>query len=549
VNGDPTVPISLGYWILALVPVVTLLVLLIGLRWSAAQAGATGFLVTAALALIFFETPMKTLGVATAKGFWDALFILYIVWGALLLYEVARAGQVFDSFREGISSFTPNQLVQFLAFAFVFVLFLQSTAGFGTPIAVVAPLLIGLGVRPVWAVSLALIGHVWGNTYGSLAISWVAMELVVDVSEATTTHLVASGLLFGAVAASGFTLTYLYGGMSAIRNGWPLLVALVAIYGIGQMIVAPIVPEMAAIMPATIAVGALFVIARRSRYQEADVIEREERILQDKETDSESEAGAEDATGAEQQGEKPSLAFGFVPYFALIAFTLLGAGLTEFSDRLDNIAWGFFFPEVSTGYDIVQGAEDPYSALNPISHAGTAILLSAVVGYAVFRKRGYIAAEERPTILKNLTKNAVPTSVAIVGFLTLAAIMEHSGQTYVLANGLADVLPSLLYPAAALVIGVLGAFITSSNTASNVLFAPLHVETASLLNVSEGAVLGSQMAGGAFGNAIAPANVALGTGTAQIAGKEGAVLRTTLIWTLAVTAIGAVGVTLVALML
>jgi lactate permease len=109
--------------------------------------------------------------------------------------------------------------------------------------------------------------------------------------------------------------------------------------------------------------------------------------------------------------------------------------------------------------------------------------------------------------------------------------MDHVGFTEVLAQGIADVSPPAVFAFVAVFIGVLGAFMTSSNTASNILFAPLQSETAATLEgLSQAQVLASQSTGGAIGNAIAPANVVLGTGTAGATGQEGEVLRYTLVW-------------------
>ena len=539
---EPTIPISLPFWLLSLTPIVVLLVLLVVARWTAAQAGPIGYLTAALLGLLFFQMPIDTLAIGTAKGFWDAVFILYIVWTALALYELVRAAHVFDVFREGIQEFTPNRLVQFFAFGLVFVLFLQSTAGFGTPIAVVAPLLVGLGIKPLYAVSLALIGHVWGNSYGGLAISWIAMNLVVPVTQPTVTLLVSSLLLAIAVAASALTLAIVFGGRRALKDAWLLLVALIALYGLGQMAIAPFIPELAAIVPATLGLGAIYWLGRMPRYQEEMAGDVRQEIL----AEGDGELGADDgrprpeaATGGGEAGRRPSLAIGFIPYYGLVGFMLLGLALTQFVPALAGIGLGFGFPATATGYGIAQEATPVYSGLNPIDHPGTAILLSVILGYVVFASRGYIPRDEYKPLLRRVAKNAVPTSVAIVGFLAMSSTMEHSGQIYVLAQGIAAVLSPALYAGAAVLIGILGAFMTSSNTASNILFSPLHVEAAQALGINQGLVLGGQMAGGAYGNAIAPANVALGTGTARIAGQEGAVLRQTLPWALGVGLLGA----------
>jgi lactate permease len=131
-------------------------------------------------------------------------------------------------------------------------------------------------------------------------------------------------------------------------------------------------------------------------------------------------------------------------------------------------------------------------------------------------------------ILSSVVSDAVPSSVAVLSFLVLSRVMDHSGQVTVLAQGIAEVAPPVVYAFAANWIGVLGAFMTSSNTASNVLFAPLQQQVAMTEGISEATIIAAQSTGGAIGNAIAPANVVLGTGTAGIVGREGEVLRKTL---------------------
>jgi lactate permease len=541
---EPTVPINIFYWVIALLPVVALLVLLAILRWSAAQAGPIGFFIGAILALLLFQTPLETIGVATVKGFWDAVFILYIVWTALLLYEVVKTAGVFETFQREISEFTPNRLVQYLAFGLVFVLFLQSTAGFGTPIAVVAPLLIGLGIKPLYAVTLALIGHVWGNTFGSLAISWIAMNLIVDPSEPTAILISSAVLLAIAVIASIITLVWFFGGRQALSHAWPLILIFGAIYGLGQIVIAPLIPELAAVLPASVALAVIFFIPRIERFNKPMDLKPNKDIMEEGAEDIGKGQKKKSPSGKGRGKKRPPLVAGFVPYIALVVFSILGLLLTEFIPALGDVAFGPATIQTTTGYGIVREAEDQYSPLNPIGHAGTHILLAALVGYFFFRQRGHIRPDDTGGLLRRTAKNAVPPTVAIIGFLTLAQVMDHSGQTFVLAQGLAAISPPNLYAAAAVFVGIIGAFITSSNTASNVLFAPLHVEAAASLGIGDGAVLGGQMAGGALGNAIAPANVALGTGTAGISGQEGPVLRITLVWTLAVGVLAAIVIVL-----
>jgi lactate permease len=133
---------------------------------------------------------------------------------------------------------------------------------------------------------------------------------------------------------------------------------------------------------------------------------------------------------------------------------------------------------------------------------------------------------------------AIPASIAVISFLVMAKLMDHSGQVLVLAEGTASVATPNTYGFLSPLIGSLGAFMTSSNTASNILFGGLQQQTAAQLGgISEALVLGGQSAGGAIGNAISPGNVILGTTAAGIVGREGDVLRVTIPWVAAVGAL------------
>ena len=154
-------PVDLLHWLLAFLPILVLAFLLVQLRWTAQQAGAAGIFVAAAIAFVIFKTPLETLAVAGAKGVWDAVFILLVIWPALLLYQIMSQAGGYDALRQGITRMSRNELFAIVALGWVFASFLQGIDGFGTPIAIVAPLLVAFGVRPVYAVAIPIIGHIW----------------------------------------------------------------------------------------------------------------------------------------------------------------------------------------------------------------------------------------------------------------------------------------------------------------------------------------------------------------------------------------------------
>jgi lactate permease len=513
-------PLTFGFWLLAAAPLAVILVLLVWLRWTAAQAGATGFFAAAVIAWLGFAAGFNVLAMATAKGIWDGIFILYVVWPALLLYEVTQKSGAFDVIRQGVERYTKSRLLLVLAFGWVFASFLQGIAGFGAPIAIVAPLLVGIGVAPVMAVVIPLIGHAWANMFGTLAVAWLAMVRVVDIGNPTLTAFFSALFLWIPNLFAGLTIAWLYGRWAAVKRAVPAVAAVSLVHGGGQLFLVTVNPILANFIPATLALGVIFAIERLPYYREAEPIKSP--IFK-----------GEEPRAADGGRPEMSVNTALFPYYFLIAITLIGLLIPPVTDFLERVEVGFPFPAAETGFGVATGAVRFYGAFAVFSHPGTFLLVAAMAGYLLFKRRGRYGAGAEKDIGRGMTNNAIPASIAILGFLTLSQIMDHAGMVRVLAVGIAAVSPAVVYAFLANFIGILGSFMTSSNTASNILFSPLQQETAQATVLSPSQVLGGQAVGGAVGNSIAPTNVVLGTGTAQIIGKEGEVLRYTIPWALA----------------
>ncbi|MBX9819113.1 L-lactate permease [Afipia birgiae] len=524
------IPVDFLHWFLAFLPIVALAFLLIQLRWTAQQAGAAGIFIAAAVAFFIFKAPLETLAVAGAKGVWDAMFILLVIWPALLLYQIMNQAGGYDALRQGITRMSRNELFIIVALGWVFASFLQGIDGFGTPIAVVAPLLVAFGVRPIYAVAIPIIAHIWAKFFGTLGVGWLATLQVVDLDEATTIATAyQSGLLIIIQAVlGGFTVVWLYGRWPAIRHAWPLVLIIAAIQGVGQIIVALMDPVLAAFIPATAAMLALYPLSRWPRYANPanDIVDRPAMLA--------SHAG-DYADKAPPMG----LGMSFFPYILLTVLALGTSMIDPIKNALGSFTFGFPFPKVTTGYGITNAAATPYSALAPLTHPGASLIVTALVTWGLYKARGYYnawaitAKAKQKGVLRGLFESAVPASVPILAFLVMAGLMNHSGQNETLALGISAIAPAYAFAFLSNGIGVIGAFTTSSSTSSNVLFSDLQVTLARLKGLPEATILAAQSAGGAIGNAIAPANVVMGASTAGISGQEGAILRKTLPWTLA----------------
>jgi lactate permease len=530
---DTQLPVDLLHWGLALAPLVVLLVLLVGLRWKAPEAAPVGFAVAAAVALLAYDAPWETLAVAGAKGIWDGIFILYVIWPALLLYRVADRAGAFVALREGIERFSDNELFLVLAFGWVFASFLQGITGFGAPIAIVAPLLIALGVKPVYAVVLPLIGHAWANLFGTLAVAWLATLQVVDLQNEGATAFQSALLLWIPNLMAGIGIAWLFGRGAAVLHALPMVLIISAIHGGGQLLLSQWNPVLAAFLPATLALVALYPLSEWKRYSEETESIGDRHAMQEEDP----ERAKHERQEYEEEEPEPvmGLAMALMPYGVLAVLTVATLVITPIEAALERFEVGFHFPAVETGMGVVEEAEQPYSPFAPLTHPGTFLLLASGIAWAVYRSRNYYEqwsqrTDETEGIVSGVLGDAVPASIAVLIFLVMSTVMDHSGQTTVLALGIAQVAPTLAFAGAANGIGLLGSFMTSSNTASNILFAPLQQTVAGAEGLSESAIIAAQHAGGAIGNSVSPANVVLGTGTAGIVGQEGAVLRKTLPW-------------------
>jgi lactate permease len=537
------VPVDLLHWILAILPIIALLVFLVPLKWRAPEAGPMAMFTAAIVALLAFRTPWDTLAVAGAKGVWDAIFILYVIWPALLLYQITKQAGAYDALRQGIARFSRNDLFIILALAWVFASFLQGIAGFGAPVAVVVPLLIAIGVKPIYAVAMGVVAHAWARFFGTLGVGWLATLRVANLEDVIRAAYESALLILIPAYLGGLLCVWLYGKGPAVRHAWPLILILGTILGVGQLLVALFSPELSTFLAAAVALLALYPLSRWKRYGKP---------IPSQDIPQRPAMAATEVGGQKEAAPVMSLSMSFLPYAVLTAVTLSVLLIPSVNAMMRQVQIGLPFPAVETGFGVQNGAVARYAPITVFTHPGMMLLITAVIVWIVYNAGGYYRAwaeRHKPeSIWSALLIDAVPASVPIIAFLVMSRILDHSGQVLTLAYGLAAASPPLVYAGIASVIGALGAFMTSSSTASNVLFGSVQSSVAQLHGMSRETIIAAQAAGSAYGNAIAPANIVLGTSIAGVKGQEGAVLRHTMPWTVLVAVLtGAATIALVVL--
>ncbi|WP_178075347.1 L-lactate permease, partial [Pseudomonas sp. 2822-17] len=147
-------------------------------------------------------------------------------------------------------------------------------------IAVVAPLLVGIGVKPVTAVVIPLIGHAWANVFGTLAVAWIATTNVVTIEDAATTVFYTGILLWIPNIIAGLMICWLFAKWKGVKEGFLAVVIISTIHGGGQLLLGQINPSLSNFIPATVALGALFLLAKLDRYKHKTKLENESTILE-----------------------------------------------------------------------------------------------------------------------------------------------------------------------------------------------------------------------------------------------------------------------------
>jgi lactate permease len=507
-------PITILYWSLAALPIVIVLGLMIGLRWGASQAGPVGWIVALAIAALFYGAGSRLLFYSQVKGLLLSLFVLYIIWFALALYHVVAEANVLEILSAGASRLTADRTMQLLVLSWVFASFLQGVTGFGVPIAVVAPLLIGLGFPAVKSVVATSVGHSWAVTFGSVASSFTAMMAVTNLEGETLAPW--SAILLGvACIPCGLIPAYLHQGWSSLLHSLPAVLGTGITMAVVQYLMATNgLWNLASFIAGLVGLLVFAALVRLPMYQKAREEERDRRHPPD---------------AAVEEDEQPtSLLVALSAYLVLLVLIVVAQLVPPFPTILNRIKIGMQFPETTTalGWTNPPGT---YRTISVFGHAGAILVYTCIIAYLIYRSRGLYEPNALRRIATSTVQGSVRSTIGILFLVGMALVMSDSGMTFVLAQGMSRVVGQA-FPFIAPFVGAIGAFMTGSNTNSNVLFARLQQSTAETLGVSALIILGAQNVGGAIGSMFAPAKVVVGCSTAGLADEEGRVLKRNLLY-------------------
>jgi lactate permease len=501
-----TLSLTVWNWLLALLPVLVVVVLMLAFRWGGSRAGAVGWLATVLISVLFFGAGFELLTVAQIKAVLLGLDVFYIIWTALLLFNIVKEAGAIRMIGRVMPRLTSNRVMQSLLIGWLMVTFLQGMGGFGVPVAVCAPMLVGLGFTPIQAVAMASLGDGWAVTFGSLGTSFQALIAVTGLSAGELAPL--SALLIGIAAfPSGLLVAVIGNGWKSLRQAFLPVLLLTVVMGTVQYLLAAYgMWTLGSTGAGVVGLVLGFLLVRLRPYRNS-IDEMPALVLEGDDND-----------------HGKSLWLSLIGYILLVVLAFAVNLITPVGNYLSQVTFRLFFPEVATRFGWVTAA-GPGRGINLFGHPGAILFYASVISFLIYRKLGYLKPGASKRIVSKVVRSGVNSSLGILAMVSVASIMMHSGMTFLLAQGVSLSFSRDLYPAAAPFIGALGAFITGSNTNSNVLFGVLQQNSAQLLNLSVPLILAAQTAGGSLGSVLAPAKVIVGCSTVGLAGEEGGVMR------------------------
>jgi len=510
---DPTGNIGLTA-LVALIPVIALLVMLAVFRLSAWIATLIGSVITLIVAIAVWHLPFGTglqaYVIGSANGIWAVDWITF--WGLIIFNTLTLTG-LFDTFKQWlIKQATADVRVQTILLAWAFGALLEGLVGFGYPWAVVAPILIALGVLELDAIRVAAIANNAPVSYGALGAPIIALNAVTGLGLLSLSASVGKVVAILALLPP-WVLIYLVSGRRGLRDGWPLAIVGSLSYIAGQLPVSqflgPYLPDIAG---ALVSFGALLLLLK---------VWRPRTVLGYGGVPLEDTGAPVAAIEPEAEGQpRHSIGAALLPFLILIVVVVLWTG--PWSKLPAQSLAKFTLAAVSS----ITGKQTSILFSFTPFVGGTSILASWLIMLAFIRPSMSTLGEVFRRTFKQMW-GALLVGVFIFG---LAFVFNYSGMAPSLANAFSKIGPAFILLAP--ILGWIGVALSGSNTSTNAMFGLVQVQVGRLLGFPVLLLPTLNSVGAEVGKPVAPQTASVGVATTKFVRNEGQVIRHNMGWTL-----------------
>jgi len=534
--------------LLAMLPLLTLFVLLGAVRMTAWKAALISLAVSLAVAVFAYSMPVGQALLATTDGAAFGFFpILWIVISAIWVYNMTVVSGHSDVLRRSFAKVSDDQRIQAVIVAFCFGGLLEALAGFGTPVAITSVMLIGLGFKPIKAAVVALLANTAPVAFGALAVPITTLATVSGLDEQELSSIVGRQTPLLAVFIP-MALVFVIDRWKGVRQTLPATLACGITFALAQFVCSNYISTQLTDIVASLVGAAAVVVVLRVWRPALPYIETPDADELASVAGTPFGARASVAVGAgsgsgsagprtglvAELAEKDSHAHdtssdvlkAYAPYIIIIAVFSIAALVTPVKDFLAARTLAFAWP----GLDL-QTAEGKVPSLqtfklNWAASGGTLLILSGLLSIPVL---GISAAKAVKAYVDTYIqlKFAIVTVMAVLG---LAYVMNSSGQTATLGLWMAGA--GAAFALISPILGWLGVAVTGSDTSSNALFGALQVSAANKTGLSPALMAAANSSGGVLGKMVSPQNLAIAAAAVGMSGKEGDIFRKVIGWSL-----------------
>jgi L-lactate transport len=517
-------------FLVGLIPIAVVLILLGIVRRPAWQAALAGLVVGLLIAVGVWQMPVGLAATATFNGMVFALLpVMWIVWNAMWLYNIAVRSGKFELFRRWMVYNVPaDKRILLILIGFCFGALMEGISGFGTPVAIGSALLIALGFPALEAVTLTLIFNTTPVAFGALGTPITTLGAVTGLDTGPLSSMVGRQLPFFSFILPFYALI-IFTGFRSLKTTWPVALVAGASFAITQFAVSnfigPQLPDVLASLVSLICVIGFVQVwkPRDSEQYKTQFADGGGGVIAATPI-GEEKVPAPASSSAPSSSGKPSAGeaiLAWTPWVLVSAVVIAWTFLKVATFGQQSIAWpGLDKAVFLTLYNKPYGA---IYAFQPLG-TGTAILLAVALTALVM-----IAAGSKPGIVglaladtwKQL-RFAILTVMLIIG---LAYLFNYSGMAYTLGLAISKV--GGIFPFFSVFLGWIACFLSGSDTSSNALFGNLQVVAARQLHLSPVLMAATNSSGAVMSKMISPQNVTTGVSTSTLIGKEGIVVMRT----------------------
>jgi lactate permease len=525
---DPT-----GHWwlsaLLAALPVVVLLGSLALLHMKAHYAALLGLATSILCAILIFGMPASLAAKTAVLGAgYGLLPIGWIILNVIFMYQLTCEAGLFRVLQESLTGITQDRRLQLLLIAFSFGAFFEGAAGFGTPVAVTAAVLIGLGFRPLEASGLSLIANTAPVAYGAIGTPLIALQGVTGLNLMQLSAQTGRILPFFSVLVP-FWLIWAFVGFSGMVEVWPAVLVAGVFFAIPQFLMSNFHgPWLVDVVAALVSMAALILFLLKWSPKRIWGFEHE----------------GERAARGTHGHSTAQVTRAWVPWLVLSVLVFMW-GLPTVKAALDKISAPKF--PVAGLHQMIQRvppvvrkptAEGAVYTLNWLTATGSGILLAAVVSGLIM---GFTPWKMAHIYCKTLVRVRF-SLLTIAAMLSIGYLTRYSGLDA--AMGLAFARAGVLYPFFGTLLGWLGVALTGSDTSSNVLFGSLQRISAEQVGVSPILMASANSCGGVMGKMIDAQSIVVASTATEWYGHEGDILRFVFFHSIALAALVGIVVTL-----